>query len=162
MARQVITLAAIAIVALAGCIQPQETPEAEPTPPTASTPTTMEACAAVGFEPTGGPSGQASVANYPGSFSYSGQTTAQTGKEVYVWQNPSEGALVSWGGQAATGDLTVTIHDACGVEVYKMSVGAMDQGGASEETQRGTAGDWYLTFEFTLYTGQMGLSVNSS
>lgn len=164
MARNPIALAAVLVLALAGCIAPQEDAPAEdrepaPTPaPTSS----ADVCTPPDLEASAGPGGQASVANYPGSFSYSGRTTAQTGREVYLWQNPSGGAMVSWGGQAATGDLAVSIQDACGKEVYTSNVGMMSQGGASETTQRGEAGDWYIVLDFTLFTGQMGLNVNSA
>lgn len=126
-------------------------------------PTPDEACQQVTTtDPPGAGAGQSGVANYPGSFSYGGQSAAKTATETYVWQNPSGAAYVAWGGQVATGSVTLTMEDACGKEMYKGGVSGPSQGGANEETERGMAGDWTLTFEFTVYTGQMGLSVSSS
>ena len=163
MERQTIAMLAIALVALAGCIQPEDPQEeTEPTPPPSVPTMPAEDCTPPDVESSGGPTGQASVSNQPGSFSYSGQTTAHEGVEVYEWQNPSGGALVAWSGQAVTGELTLTIQDACGEEIYERTIGAGSQGGSSEQTERSLPGSWYITLEFTVFTGQMGLSVNSA
>lgn len=109
-----------------------------------------------------GPAGQASVANYPGTFSYSAQSLAKTGLETFVWTNPTGGAQVSWGGQSATGAMTLTLKDECGAEIYKQEFTAMSQGGAYEVTQRAAPGEWWIELDFAAYTGQVGLSITSA
>lgn len=152
------------LVLLSGCIQaePDDAPqdeEREQDAPSSDPPT----CTPPAVTPSGPGGGQGGVSNQPGAFSYGGQAAAKTAKEVYVWENPSRSAQVAWGGQSAAGTLTLTIQDHCGKEVYRADLGgAPGQGGANEGTQEGEAGDWILTLEFTLYTGQMGLSVSSA
>lgn len=152
---------ALASAALAGCIGPQEDARDEgraidaPPPASEECPQPTDPSAA-----PGAPS-QQGVSNQPGAFSYGGQTAAKTATETFLWQNPSTGAQVAWGGQGATGTLEVTILDACGAEVFAGRVDPMSQGGASGATQRGASGTWTITLEFTAFTGQMGLSVSS-
>jgi hypothetical protein len=122
----------------------------------------MPACAGHDVTPTGATGGQSSVSNNPGSFSYSGQALAKTTTETHLWQNPSGAAYVMWSGQTGTGTLVLTIQDACAEEVYRREVGAGQQSGAMESTTRAMPGEWLLTFEFTAYSGQMGLQVSSS
>ena len=72
-------------------------------------------------------------------------------------------ASVMWGGQSGTGTLKLTVQDTCGEKVYEKELsGPGQQGGAMESTSAGQAGTWALTFEFTLYTGQMGVQISST
>lgn len=146
-------------MALAGCIEvPSPEPRGEPEEPT---PIIGDlGCPGHGETPTAG-SSQTGVSNSPGAFSYGGQTTARTGIEVYLWQNPSSGAYVQWGGQSLAGSLNVVIEDVCGNELYRGDYGGMRQGGGQEATARGSPGEWAIKLEFAAFTGQMGLSVTS-
>lgn len=157
-----VVLALAPALALAGCIAPQDTAQDDRNDATSPPPSSDESCLAPDVTPTATPGGQVSVSNNPGSFSYGGQVAAKTGKEVYVWENPTRAAQVAWGGQSAAGTLTLVIQETCGEEVYRADLGGPRQGGAYESTQEGESGKWIITLEFTLYTGQMGLSVNSA
>ena len=154
----------IPLLALAGCIQaePDDT-EVETPAPDASDDASGATCTPPEVEATGASGGQSGVSNQPGSFTYGGQAAAKTAKEVFLWENPSSAAQVTYGGQSGVGTLTMTIQDHCGVEMYKREVsGASQSGSAGETTQTGTEGTWILTFEFTLYTGQVGVTITSA
>lgn len=148
---------------LAGCIAPQDAATDERTgdDPGSGSEAPSGACPGHGASETGAGAQQSGVSNQPGSFSYSGQFAAKTGKEVYLWQNPSSGAYVQWGGQSAAGSVGLRVQDACGDEVYGKQYGGAQQTGAQEATGRGVPGEWALTFEFSSYTGQMGLQITS-
>lgn len=152
----------VLITALAGCIQGEPDDEPAVESPRDDTSDTMSACTPPEVEATGPSGGQSGVSNQPGAFSYGGQAAAKTAKEVFLWENPSAGAMVAFGGQSGLGTLRITIQDHCGVEVYtKETSGASQSSSASESTKTGTPGTWILTFEFTVYTGQMGVSITS-
>lgn len=157
------TIALFAALALAGCIQTQEDePEVE-SPDESPRGDAMAPCTPPEVEETGASGGQSGVTNNPGSFTYGGQAAAKTATEVFLWENPSTSAQVTFGGQSGVGTLTITIQDHCGVEMFKREHGgASQQGGAVETTASGSAGTWILTFEFTLYTGQVGITINSA
>ncbi|HET6403491.1 MAG TPA: hypothetical protein VFH78_02495 [Candidatus Thermoplasmatota archaeon] len=159
--RKVLVVALLA--ATAGCIQTQADDADANAPPTARDAAAPPArCTPPEVQPTGPSGGQSGVSNEPGSFTYGGQAAAKTAKEVFLWENPSSAARVTWGGQAGAGSLTLTLQDHCGKEVYRGAVaGATQQSGVTETTGSGEPGTWILTFEFTLYTGQMGLSITS-
>lgn len=145
---------------LAGCIS-VEPPGAEETPDESAPTTPIDLdCPGHGETPSAGAQ-QTGVSNSPGAFSYGGQTTAKSGTEVYLWQNPSSGAWVQWGGQSAVGSLTVVLEDKCGNELYRDELGGMQQGGSQEATSRGAPGEWVIKLEFVGFTGQMGLSITS-
>lgn len=154
-------------LALAGCIEaPEDGPRVEGAPDDDDAPATAAGCAPPSNEGDAGggqgPGSQGGVSNQPGSFSYGGQTALKTATETYTWTNYSTGAMISWGGQSASGRLELIIEDACGVEVYRGDATMMSQGGSWGETERGTAGDWTITLEFSAFTGQMGLSITSA
>lgn len=150
----------VAALVAAGCIAPtpNEVPresERDPTPVVGDV-----GCPGHGETPTTGAQ-QSGVSNQPGAFSYSGQAAGKTGTEVYLWQNPSNGAYVQWGGQSAVGTFTLVIEDTCGNELYRKGFGGMQQGGGQEATARGAPGEWVIKLEFAAFTGQMGLNVMS-
>lgn len=155
-------LALAMALALAGCIQtPSDEPEIE-APDDGADDDATAPCTPPDVEATGPSGGQSGVSNQPGSFNYGGQAAAKTATEVFLWENPSTAAQVTFGGQSGVGSLTITIQDHCGVEVYRQgSGGASQSSGAIQPTKTGTAGTWILTFEFTLYTGQMGVTITS-
>ena len=158
----ILALALALTLALAGCIEAQPDDRETESPDRDGDDERMEPCTPPEVEETGPSGGQSGVSNQPGAFSYGGQAAAKTAKEVFLWENPSLAAQVTYGGQSGVGTLTMTIQDHCGVEVYKReSSGASQTGAAGEATQTGTEGTWILTFEFTLYTGQMGVSITS-
>lgn len=145
---------------LAGCIEAPTQPEGRD-PEGDTTPVVGDlGCPGHGETPSAGAE-QTGVSNNPGAFSYGGQMMAKTGVEVYLWQNPSTGAYVQWGGQSAFGSLVVVLEDTCGNELYRGDFGGMQQGGGQESSARGAPGEWAIKLEFTAYTGQMGLSVTS-
>ncbi len=89
-----------------------------------------------------------------------GQAAAKTGKEDYLWSNPSPTARVSWGGQVATGTLHLVIKDACSVVKLDKTI-SNGQGGDYGALPNGMPGKWLISFDFAAFTGQMGLSVTS-
>lgn len=107
-----------------------------------------------------GCSGQAGISNVTDAFSYGGQVAGMDGSHPYSWQNTQGKAMVSWGGQVASGSFTLTIRDADGKQVYSGSMGS-GQGGMSGTTAAGRAGSWTIVLDFQGLTGQMGLSVTA-
>lgn len=159
--RSLALLVTLAIVG--GCIGAQPEDEPAPEAPDAGASESMGGCTPPTVEPTGPSGGQSGVTNQPGSFTYGGQAAAKTATEVFLWENPSKAAQVTFGGQSGVGSFTITIQDHCGVQVYrKESTGAAQQAGGVEPTQDGTGGVWILTFEFVVYTGQMGITITSA
>lgn len=160
-----IVLAAASVLALLlanGCIGPTSSPPTtDPAPGTNANGVPSADCAppVIANAPSAG-GGQASVSNNPGSFSYGGQAAAKTGKEDYLWSNPSPTARASFGGQVATGTLHLVIKDACGKKELDKTV-ASGQGGDYGALPNGRPGKWLISLEFTAFTGQMGLTVTS-
>lgn len=158
-------VACLVLVAAAGCIQPQDEPGSEDTDdPRTGVPETGAPCTPPTPPPStpGAGPGQSGVTNQPGSFTYGGQAAAKTATEVYLWENPSRAAQITWGGQMATGMLKLTVVDACGLQVQEGEQNGPSQGGSVQGTNEGTPGAWTLTFEFTAYTGQMGMTITSA
>ncbi len=161
---------ALTMTGLAGCI---EAPAAEETPDDggmsrASSPKMadplVECAPYTGHMETSGGQGidgQSGVTSAPGGFSYGGQVFAKMETESYTWSNPADGAVFSWGGRSLTGELVVRIIDACGEVALEKSISMLTQSGSFETQVDGTAGDWTIELEFTLFTGQMGLTVSS-
>ena len=148
---------------MAGCIQAQPENEPEVESPDDTRDETGAACVPPEVEETGASGGQSGVTNQPGSFTYGGQAAAKTATEVFLWENPSAAAQVTLGGQSGLGTLTVVIQDHCGVEMFRRELsGPSQQRGAVETTENGEPGTWILTFEFTVYTGQMGITISSA
>jgi hypothetical protein len=153
------TMAAASAVLLAGCLAPQDAEDRGAGGAAADL--GSPECPGHGLVPSAGGASQTGVSNTPGAFSYGGRAVAKTGTEVYLWQNPSSGAFVQWGGQTATGTLSLVVQDECGSEVYRKEFGAMQQDGGQEASARGAPGEWAITLEFAAYTGQVGLQVTS-
>ncbi len=108
-----------------------------------------------------GAGGQQGVCNATDSFAYGGQVSDRSGTETYTWENTQDTARVSWGGQAGSGSVTITIEDADGRQVYRQTFSG-GQGGSSETTDAGEPGEWTIRVSFTGYTGQMGLGITAS
>lgn len=158
-------LVVLSLATLAGCIRPQEAnePANEAPTPTAPSEGKRATCEVSSNAPKTPDAGQSGVSNQPGTFTYGGQVAAKTATETFLWENPSAAAQVTWGGQTGTGTLKLTLDDYCDHRVYEKELsGAAGQSGTVETTQAGQAGVWLVTLEFTLYTGQMGLSITSA
>jgi hypothetical protein len=104
---------------------------------------------------------QAAVSNQTDHFSYSGQVAGVSDTKAYTWHNTVGKTAVSWGGQSASGTFTLTVKDAAGKVVYAKQVGGTQQGGVSDSSSSGLAGDWSVTLDFHDFTGQMGLSLDA-
>lgn len=156
-ASPLVALALLAVLA-AGCVAPSQDPTPSTTAPSATTP--AAACQPVAPKAsTVTTPRQDTVSNNPGSFSDSGQMVGATGTDEYAWQDASGQAMISWGGQAASGSMKLTLLDACGKSVYSQTFEGMSQGGGNQNAKPGVAGQWLVRLEFTGFTGQMGLSV---
>lgn len=103
--------------------------------------------------------GQFGVSNQPGNFNMGGQVAGKTESLSYTWENPGSTAKVQWGGQSSSGTVQVSIRDAAGKTVYGSTFGGTGQGGASDSTSSGKAGQWQIVVEFNDFTGQVGLSI---
>lgn len=157
------TLATLAVLlALAGCVAPNDAPNDAGTAPSTTAPPSANAADCKPVEPkpdTVSGLRQDSVSNNAGSFSDSGQVAGATGTAEYAWTDASGRGQISWGGQAGSGSLKLTLLDACGKQVYTHTWSAPSQGGVQENAQPGTPGKWLVRMEFTAFTGQMGLSI---
>jgi hypothetical protein len=154
-------LAALALVALlaAGCVAPSNPSTTPPaSTPTSSTP--AASCAPVAPK-TSSVAGvrQDSVSNTPGAFSDSGQVAGASGTAEYAWQDASGNAMISWGGQSASGSFVLTLLDACGKQVYQQTFNGASQGGGNQNAKPGQPGAWLVRLEYSAFTGQMGLSI---
>lgn len=151
--------AALALLALAGCITPNTEPSAETQGgffAPADLPCDHER-PTQGGEPMGV---MAHESNSPGAYSYSAQAAAATGQHEVAWRNPSGTSRVSWGEQSATGTLRIAIYDACGKKVYDETTGRGQEGG-SRTLPLGEPGTWLVRFQYSAYTGQASFSLTS-
>jgi hypothetical protein len=155
-----VVLAILGLAFLAGCVAPSQNPPTvqSATPPSSDAPATT--CVPVGPK-TSTVAGvhQDSVSNTSGAFSDSGQVAGATGVAEYAWQDASGGAMISWGGQSASGTLKLTLLDACGAEVYAHTFDSPSQGGLNEKAKPGAPGAWLVRLEYAAFTGQMGLTI---
>lgn len=108
-----------------------------------------------------GAGGQQGVCNATDSFAYGGQVSDRSGTETYTWETTQDEARVSWGGQGASGSVTITIEDADGRQVYQETF-SEGQGSSSDTTDAGEAGEWTIRVSFSGYTGQMGLGITAA
>lgn len=148
----------LALLAFAGCVSPDPKPTTTTPAGQNSTQAPSSTCQAVA--PSGASSTPgAQVSNQPGSFSYNAQQAAASGKDEYKWTNPSTGARISWSGSAATGNVKLTLLDACGQQVF--SNGVSGNGASSYDAQRGAPGAWLIRLEMSSFTGTESLSITS-
>lgn len=108
-----------------------------------------------------GAGGQQGVCNATDSFAYGGQVSGKTGTESYTWENTASQARVSWGGQAGSGSVTITIQGADGKTVYQETFSG-GQSGSSDTTFSGEPGEWGIEIKFSGFTGQMGLGITAA
>ncbi len=99
------------------------------------------------------------VQNNPGNFQMAGQVAGKSGSVSYTWDNPSNTAMVQWGGQSGSGAFTLSVRDAAGKTVYTNTISGASQGGSQQDTSSGKAGAWQIVLDFDSFTGQMGLQV---
>lgn len=100
------------------------------------------------------------VCNTEGHFAYGGEKSNLTETETHDWTNPQSRAEVNWGGKGS-GNLSVTIRDANGTEVYS-EVFDGGQGAGSETTSAGAPGEWTIELAFEDFEGKVALSIQAT
>lgn len=149
---------AVALLALAGCVTPDPSTDSESTAAESPWAPRCEPMSPTFWEGDTNPGG--SESNAPGSYSYSGQALAKSSTYDVRWTNPSPTSRISWDGQSATGNVRVSIFDACGKLLYDQSSGR-GQGAGYQHLPLGHPGAWLIRLKFETFTGQMSLSVTS-
>lgn len=100
-----------------------------------------------------------SVGNTKDNFGYSLSAYNSTTMESYTWENGATRAMIGLSGSVTSGSVSLVIKDGLGQTKFSHTFTGKESQGV--QTQRGVAGGWTISLEFTQFTGAVSLGINA-